>query len=118
VLCTIQKPLPGQCNTAVVITSLHGRRGVRGSSGPLALSLSRTVNWGKPVGAIWSCSSARVPGTSHRSQSLFDAAVVGFDAVVRVLLNVVPGRRDQLVKHPRVDPCGAAWYRLALDDVP
>jgi len=34
---------------------------------------------------------------------VFEAAVVGFDAVVFIPLDVVPRRWDQLVEDPRID---------------
>jgi hypothetical protein len=40
---------------------------------------------------------------SHGSPPVFEAAVVGFDPVVRVLLDVMPRRWQQFVEHPRVD---------------
>ena len=56
--------------------------------------------------------SSIAPGKPHRrrprrrSQPVFEAAVIGLDPVVRVLLDVVPCRRDQAVKHAREDrPC-------------
>jgi len=39
--------------------------------------------------------------TAHRSQPLSKATVIGFDPVVCVLFDVVPGRRDQFLEAPR-----------------
>jgi hypothetical protein len=46
---------------------------------------------------------------AHRPQPGFQAAVVGFDRVVRILLHDVAGARQQLLKHARVGgrPVGA-----------
>src|SRR6185369_16204281 len=44
--------------------------------------------------------------TAHRSQPLSKVTVIGFDPVVCVLFDVVPGRRDQFLEDPRVDGCG------------
>jgi hypothetical protein len=52
------------------------------------------------------CSGAIRAQAAHRSQPLFEATVVGFDPVVRVLLDVVPRRQHQLVKDSWVDRRG------------
>ena len=44
--------------------------------------------------------------SAHRSQPVFELAVVSFDRVVGVLLDVTPCRRDQLVEHAGVDRSG------------
>jgi hypothetical protein len=36
---------------------------------------------------------------THRPQSAHELTVIGFDPIVRVLLDVVPGRGQQLVEH-------------------
>ncbi len=41
---------------------------------------------------------------SHRSKSGLQASVVGLDAVVRMDLGVVEGRREHLIQHSGVDP--------------
>ena len=43
---------------------------------------------------------------AHRSESVFELAVIGLDRIVRVSLDVMPRRRDQLVEHGRVDRGG------------
>ena len=40
---------------------------------------------------------------AHRSEPVFELAVIGLDRIVRVPLDVMPRRRDQLVEHGRVD---------------
>jgi len=51
-----------------------------------------------------SCSVGAQP--AHRAQPVFELAVVGFDPVVGIPLDVVPCGGDQFVKHGRVDRCG------------
>jgi hypothetical protein len=46
------------------------------------------------------------PKSAHRSEPVFELAVVGLDRVVGILLDVVPRRRDEVVEHGRVDRCG------------
>jgi hypothetical protein len=41
--------------------------------------------------------------SAHRSESVFELAVIGFDRIVGMLFNVMPRRRDQLLEHGRVD---------------
>jgi hypothetical protein len=43
--------------------------------------------------------------SAHRAQSGFEPAVIGFDDIVRVLLEDVPCGRHELVDDPRVDRC-------------
>ena len=43
------------------------------------------------------------PQATHRPEPVFQSAVVGLDRVIREPLDVMPGRRDQLVEHHRVD---------------
>jgi len=47
---------------------------------------------------------------------VFQPAVVGFDRIVGEPFDVMPGRRDQLVEHPRVDRGGVGDH-LARDDL-
>jgi len=42
---------------------------------------------------------------SHRSQPRLQAAVVGLDVVVGILLSAMPGRRQQLLQQDRIDRC-------------
>src|SRR6266511_6098030 len=42
--------------------------------------------------------------SSHGSKSGFEASVVGLDAVVRIHLGVVEGRRQQLIEDTGIDP--------------
>ena len=44
--------------------------------------------------------------SSHRSQPPLQLAVIGFDRIVLVLLDVVPGRGQQLVEHGGVNRRG------------
>jgi hypothetical protein len=51
--------------------------------------------------------------TTHRSESGLEPTVIGFDGVVRVLLDPVQGVRDKLVQDTRVDrgPVGGDLHR-------
>jgi hypothetical protein len=42
---------------------------------------------------------------AHRSHPMFEPPVIGLSRVVCVLLNVMPGRRDEFVEHSGVDRC-------------
>jgi hypothetical protein len=39
------------------------------------------------------------PQAPHRAEPMFEPSMVGLDRIVRVPLDVVPGRRDKLVEH-------------------
>jgi hypothetical protein len=48
---------------------------------------------------------------AHRSQPAFELTMVGLDRIVRVLLDVVPRRRNQLAEHTGVDGRGVGDHR-------
>jgi hypothetical protein len=43
--------------------------------------------------------------SAHGSQPSLELTVIGLDRVVRVLLDVMPGRRQEFVDHSRVERC-------------
>ena len=43
---------------------------------------------------------------AHRSEPVLELTVIGLDRIVRVPFDVMPRRRDQLLKHARIDRGG------------
>jgi len=56
-----------------------------------------------------SSGSERLEAT-HRSKPGFEPTMVGFDRVVRILLGVVHGGRDEFVEGPRIGRCPVCDY--------
>ena len=65
------------------------------------MSAAQILNEGVPGDDHLGCSIGEQP--AHRSEPVFELAVVGLDEVVGVLLDVVPGRGEEFVEYGGVD---------------
>ena len=51
----------------------------------------------------------------HRSQPAFELTVIGFYRIIRVLLDVMPRRRQQLIDHGGIDRRGVSDHLVRND---